>query len=204
MDDPTVADPNFKERNRVMQYLVAELTWVRGHNLKYKEGDDQRGLLLYAEAALVLLVLEHFLMIVLSKPAIGSLQRMVEQAVEQGIILVPDKKKLAKELGKVRGALQHGNYQARARQLGMSVEDYFAVQFAREIESLYQLTDMVVVTTIARLGGAPSSLSWSRIRRHSVASSTASTVTTSARSKWWACRANQCVGSTTCTATEPR
>jgi hypothetical protein len=134
---------DFRSRNRVMQELVGELDWLRKHNLQYKPGEPQTGMLLHAEASLTLLVLEHFLQIIVSKPE-GSLPNLLKQAVDQGLLRVENLKNICNELGKIRGAWQHGNFEQRARQLKMDVSTYFGQRFAKEIEELYKFAQFIV------------------------------------------------------------
>ena len=56
-----MADPEtFKDRFRDIQKLVRKLFVLRAHNLKFKESDSQTTLLLFAEASLTIIILEHF------------------------------------------------------------------------------------------------------------------------------------------------
>src|SRR5712692_5647388 len=63
------ASPTFKDENRALQELARELTLLRAHNLQFKEGDPQDKILMFAEAALVCLTLEHFVRVVLGDDA---------------------------------------------------------------------------------------------------------------------------------------
>lgn len=90
--------PTFRERHPEIQQLVRELHLLRTHNLKFKVGDPQYGLLLFAEAALVVLVLERFVRAVLddaqdNDTIYSLLQRAVIRAisrvVEEGLPVRP-------------------------------------------------------------------------------------------------------------------
>ena len=142
---------DFKSQNRTMQELVRELKWLREHNLRIKPGDAQDGLLLFAEAAVTLLVLEHFLLIVLPDST-GSLPDLLRQAVEKGLLRVDNMKEICKQLGKIRGALAHGNFQQRAKQQGTDAATYFAQYFAKDIEELYNFTDYLMRQIDVRTG----------------------------------------------------
>ncbi len=61
--------PTFQDENRALQELARELTLLRAHNLQFKEGDPQDKILMFAEAALVCLTLEHFVRVVLGDDA---------------------------------------------------------------------------------------------------------------------------------------
>jgi hypothetical protein len=61
--------PTFKDRNRALQELVREYMVLREHNLQFKEGDDLTRLLLFSEAATVIVIIEHFVRMVLGTRA---------------------------------------------------------------------------------------------------------------------------------------
>jgi hypothetical protein len=55
--------------NRALQELVREYMLLREHNLQFKDGDDLRTLLLFSEAAIIIVIIEHFVRIVLGTRA---------------------------------------------------------------------------------------------------------------------------------------
>lgn len=145
-------EPTFKELNRVMQELVREQKVLREHNMA-QDPKDQSRLLLMAEGAVTLLVLEHFLRIIHPSPRDSdSLPALLQQVVDARVVEVADAKAHAKTLGMIRGALQHGNFTQRARQLGLTVEAYFGDRFAKEIEELYHFTDYLARQIDTRTG----------------------------------------------------
>src|SRR5258706_8604267 len=105
----------FKERNRELQELVREYTQVHSHNLKFKEGDPQDTMLLFAEGALVLLVLERFLRILpgMNPQDNESVYNLLQRATggDQPMLRlgVADREKAIRQITDVRNSLQHGN-----------------------------------------------------------------------------------------------
>jgi hypothetical protein len=139
----------FKERHPELQHLVRELLVVRNNNLRVKEGDPQDGLLLFAEASLVLMVLERFLRATLDSEASDgdTLYNLLQKAVSRKLIELPwdDQQDGIKKLKDVRNTLLHGNYEQAARQAGCpSIEVYFKTQFASEVEALTKVTDHIM------------------------------------------------------------
>src|SRR5438309_1699039 len=104
----------FKDENRAMSELVRELLLLRKHNLQFKEGDLQDTILMFAEAALVCLVMEHFVRIVLGPDAHDgdTLRPLLEKAVRKKLIRLPwdDQKEGIRRVCKVRNTLLHANY----------------------------------------------------------------------------------------------
>jgi hypothetical protein len=139
----------FKDENRALSELVRELMWLRSHNLQFKPGDPQQDILMFAEAALTSLALEHFVRIVVGDEATDrdTLYPLLEKAVAKGLIRLPwpDQKEGITRICNVRNTLLHANYAQAAAQAGCSsVGDYFKKQFASEIEALFEITDFVV------------------------------------------------------------
>ncbi len=86
------AGPTFKDENRALQDLARELTLRRAHNLQFKEGDPQDKILMFAEAALVCLTLEHFVRTLVGDDATDrdTLHSLLTKAVEKKqVILLP-------------------------------------------------------------------------------------------------------------------
>jgi hypothetical protein len=140
---------SFRDENRAMVELARELDLLRKHNRKFKPGDPQGNLLVFAEAALVCLVLEHFVRVVVGTlaPAKTELFNLLQLAVSRGLIRLPwdDQEDGIRKVCAVRNTLLHGNYAQAAREAGCpSVEDYFKSQFASEVEGLFKVTDYVM------------------------------------------------------------
>jgi|SRR6266850_5225738 len=129
--------------------MVRELIWLRSHNLRFKEGDPQHDILMFAEAALTCLTLEHFVRIVLG-PDAGegdTLHPLLTKAIAKKLLRVPwpDQQEGIQRVCRVRNTLLHANYAQAAAQAGCAtVREYFQKQFASEIEALYNITDFVV------------------------------------------------------------
>jgi hypothetical protein len=139
----------FRDQNRALQELARELDILRRHNKSFKEGDPQTTLLLFAEAALVCLTMEHFVRIVLgsSAPAGATLHTLLESAVSKGLIELPwdDQHEGVRKVCAVRNTLLHGNYAQAAKGAGRaSVSDYFKSVFASEIEAMFKVTDHIM------------------------------------------------------------
>jgi hypothetical protein len=118
-------------------------------NLEFKEGDPQHALLMFAEAAVVCMAMEHFVRIVLGStaPADATLFNLLQLAVTRGLLKVPwdDQSDGIKRIVAVRNSLLHGNYAQAAREAGCtSVADYFRTQFAGEIETMTKVTDYIM------------------------------------------------------------
>jgi len=142
MPSPSPQSPTFKDQNRALQ----ELDVLRRHNKSFKEDDPQGTLLLFAEAALVCLTMEHFVRSVLGSnaPAGATLHNLLESAISKGLIKLPwnDQKDGVKKVCAVRNTLLHGNYAQAAKEAGRtSVADYFKSVFASEIEAMFKITD---------------------------------------------------------------
>jgi len=145
----------FKDEQRALQHLVKEHRWLRHHNRRFKEGDDQADLLLFAEAALILMTLERFVRAILGPDITDTdtLYNLLQRAVSKKLLRLPYddqdagtralKKLLVSLSGKnVRNTLMHGNFELAAREAGCSsVDAYFQTVFAGEVEALYKVTD---------------------------------------------------------------
>src|SRR5450631_849346 len=120
----------FKDDHPEVQQLIRELTLLRDHNLKFKDGDPQDRVLLFAEGALVLLVLERFVRAVLGPDAVDSdsIYNLLQKAVKKGLLRVPwdNQEEGIGKIKEVRNTILHGNYEQAARQAGCaSVGAYF-------------------------------------------------------------------------------
>lgn len=139
----------FKEQNVEFQHLVRELMLLRKHNRAFKPEDPQDDLLLFAEAALVLVVLERFLRMLLGRSAEKqTLFSLLEMATspKRGLLKLFGKEKGAiRTITDVRNALMHGDYEKAAKESGSTtVADYFKTQFASEVEALFWITDGLI------------------------------------------------------------
>ncbi len=139
----------FKEKYRDLQELVRELFWLRSHNLKIKEGAPQQELLLFAEAALVLMTLERFLRILpgVVKKEKDTLFNLLESATSVSLNLLTfpaniTRTEVIKKVTDVRNAILHGNFEQVENQAGAkNKEQYFKTNFAADIEDLTNFTN---------------------------------------------------------------
>ena len=104
---------------------------------------------MFAEAALVVLVLERFLRAVLDPDVTDgdTLYNLLQRAVSKGLIVTPwdSQEDGIRRLKDVRNTILHGNYERAARDAGCaSVESYFKTQFASEVEAMFNVTDHLV------------------------------------------------------------
>lgn len=153
----TETAPTFKDQHRALQELVREYMLLRAHNLQFKDGDDLRTLLLFSEAAIVIVIIEHFVRIVLGARATDNdtLPNLLEKAIADGLIRLPwdDQQAGVRKIVGVRNTILHGNYAQAARQAGCaSVEDYFKRQFAPEVEGMYRIAKYITEQIDARTG----------------------------------------------------
>lgn len=140
-----VAEQTFKDAHREIQELVREVLVIRQHNLKFKEGDPQDTMLLFAEAALVLIVLERFVRAVVGDASDSdTIYNLLQRAVSRGLLKVPwdDQEDGIRRIKDVRNTVLHGNYEQAARQSGCSsVPEFFKTKFASEVEALTHVVD---------------------------------------------------------------
>lgn len=136
----------FKEQHRSFQYLALELKNLREHNLRFKEGDPQDGILMFAEAAVVLVAIERFLrMILVEEVNNATIYNLLQMATgtARRLITLPDNDRddAIRRITEVRNTLMHGNYEQAAEALGCTVNEYFKRYFSSEIEQLFNLLD---------------------------------------------------------------
>jgi hypothetical protein len=81
----------FKDENRTLQELARELDLLRRHNLQFRQNDPQHSLLMFAEAALVCMTMEHFVRVVVGNeaPADVTLFNLLEIAVARNLLRLP-------------------------------------------------------------------------------------------------------------------
>ena len=137
---------SFKDNHIELQHLVREHRLLRQHNLRFKPGDPQEDILLFAEGAVILMTLERFARAILGADATeeDTLYNLLQKAVSKGFILLPwdDQEEGIRRLKDVRNTILHGNFEQAAKQAGCaSVADYFGTTFAAEIERLYKITE---------------------------------------------------------------
>jgi hypothetical protein len=142
---------SFKDQYRDFQELVRELMLLRTHNQSFRDNDPQARLLLFAEAAIVLMTLERFLRILPGVQATDgdTLPKLLSKATDdtRRVLELPakDRKDAIRRIKDVRNTILHGNFEQAARQANVgSVREYFKTQFASEIETLYNITDGLV------------------------------------------------------------
>jgi hypothetical protein len=138
----------FKDENRALQELAREIALLRKQNLQFREGDPQGNMLMFAEAALTCLTMEHFVRVVLTDAKErDTLPALLQKAIGKGLIRLPwnDQAQGVEAVRKIRNTLLHGNYAQAAREAGCaSVRDYFRTQFAGEIEGMFKVLDFIM------------------------------------------------------------
>ena len=131
--------------------MVLEHKRLREHNMTFKS--DSLELFLFAEASLILLMLERFLRMILKGRAKdgATLFNLLELATSKNVdlIVLPgmlSTQETIKRISTIRNTLMHANYEEAALTSGLvSKDEYFqSGQFASEIESLYRLVQRIV------------------------------------------------------------
>jgi hypothetical protein len=145
--DVPMPNATFKERSLVLGEIDRELALLRSHNAKFKKGDAQRDMLMFAEAALTSLRMEHFLRVLLGAKATGTLYNLLQLVVQEGLKL--DVKNVddegIKEIVNVRNTLLHGNYVQAAAAENVTVAEYFSSgKFGSNIRHMREITDHMV------------------------------------------------------------
>jgi len=171
---------SFKEQNEDLQRLVLELMLVRQRNLAEAlrltkedravteerraflikqqedllrelpsvEGHHQR--LIFAEGALVLIVMERFLRLILCRTgaehAGQTLPNLLQEATGEQVGILQfqatiDRDKAIRMVTLVRNTLLHGNYEQLAAEAGCTVKVFFKEEYLPAVEGLYQLLD---------------------------------------------------------------
>lgn len=139
----------FRDENRALQELARELDLVRKHNLRFREGDSHNELLMFAEAGLVIMTMEHFVRIVVGAeaPEDATLRTLLDVAIARGLLRLPwdNQQDGIRKVCAIRNTLLHTNYAQAARQARCSsVNEYFKTQFAGELESMFKITDFIM------------------------------------------------------------
>lgn len=139
---------SFKDKYRDLQELVRELFVLRRWNLRFKDSDSQAEFLLFAEGAIVLVVLERFLRAILGARATEkhTLYNLLQIATsgDDPLLRLPadDTQLLITQLKDVRNTILHGNFEQASQQAKCAnVAEFFKTQFAAEIERLTRIVD---------------------------------------------------------------
>lgn len=150
----TPAPPGtFRDRNQALGELAREVKVLREHNLKFKEGDPQTTLLMFAEAAIVCMTMEHFVRVVVANhlhpepPPRMELFNLLEYAVAENLISLPwsDQADGIRRVCNVRNSLLHGNFAQAARDANCSsVDEYFKTQYASETEAMFKIANFLM------------------------------------------------------------
>ena len=151
---------NFKEQNPLMQQLVREHAVLRSMNLAIKPGASQQRLFLYAEAMLVIVVLEHLLRCLPDVKASAKLTLgpLLDCAMGAEVIALPEGI-TKKQIIDFRNAVLHGNLQQIADAWAMSVAEYCGTRFAIDLELLSRVVDDLVGQVDVDTGRRKSNLS---------------------------------------------
>jgi hypothetical protein len=133
----------FRDDHREIQELVRELVVLREHNLQFKPGESAETLLLFSEAAIVLVAIERFVRAVLGDAQDHETNyHLLQRAVCKGLLRVPwdNQEEGIRKIKEVRNTLLHGNYEKAARDSGCAnVTEYFLTTFAGEVEDLFKV-----------------------------------------------------------------
>jgi hypothetical protein len=141
--------PSFKDRYRDVQELVREMIYLNTWNKRFKDGDPQDEMLLFAEAGVVLMTLERFVRIVVGVTPDDrrTLQTLLEQAVARGLLKLPwdDQQDGIRKVCAIRNTILHGNFeQAAAGANQPDVRAFFKTQFAGEVETMMTIVDYLM------------------------------------------------------------
>jgi hypothetical protein len=147
----------FKDKHPEIQHLVKELVLLRRHNHQFREGDPQDTLLLFAEGAVALVLIERFVRAVLGVRASegDTLYNLLQKAVKDDLLTLPfhSQEEGIRRIRTVRNTIQHGNYEQAAAQAGCdSVAAYFKTQFASEVEQLGRIAEHLIEQVDNRTG----------------------------------------------------
>ncbi len=111
---------------------------------------------MFAEGALVCLMLERFVRAVLGYSSEElTLRPMLEQAVARGLFRVPwdDQQEGVCKIMSVRNRLLHGDFDAAAVEAGCrDAAHYLGTQYAGEVETMYKIVNHIVTQVDADTG----------------------------------------------------
>ena len=138
---PSNVEPNDV---RVVLTPVEELISLNRHNKTYKPGDPEDGLLLFAEGALCMTLVEAAARQWVGDgtlPKGAGFREVLEKAAEMGLrIPFDDPEDGIDRLASVKNSIVHANFEQAAQQAsGRDVAAYFKEQYAAEIEAMYQV-----------------------------------------------------------------
>jgi hypothetical protein len=139
----------FKQRNREIQEMVRELMVLRSHNLKFGPNDPQDTFLLFAEAAVVIVIIERFVRALLGPEATDkdTLWPLLEKLVNRKVLVLPfrDQKEGIKVICGVRNAILHGNFEQAAAHEGLATPaEFFKTRFAVWVETTTKVVDKLM------------------------------------------------------------
>lgn len=142
---------------RVVLTPLEELVSLNRHNKTYAPGDPQDGLLMFAEGALSMTLVEAAARKWVGADVLPDGARfcnVLAAAVDAGLrIPFDDPEDCIERLASVRNALVHGNFEQAGRQAGeRDVAQYFREQYASEIEIMYTICVSFVVQIQERYG----------------------------------------------------
>lgn len=129
---------------RIVLTPLEELVTLNAHNKTYKPGDPQDGLLMFAEGALCMTLVEAAARQWVGEGVLAEDARfrdVLTAAAESGLrIPFDDPADGIEKITSVRNTLVHANFEQAARQAGgRDVARYFGEQYAGEIERMYQV-----------------------------------------------------------------
>jgi hypothetical protein len=125
-----------------------ELDALRNHNLRFESTTPQDTILLFAEGALSIVMVEATCRKALSNAGLAEADGGFDEVLEQAVlgipkllqIPVPDDTAGVKKMIEVRNSILHGNYEQAAENAGCKdVNQYFKTMYASEIEGMYQI-----------------------------------------------------------------
>lgn len=134
----------FKDKYREFQELAREHDFLRKHNMGIPK-DDQSRLLLFAEGALIIIMLERFLRILpgLQAKDTETLGPLLKRVVDQKILVISLQDR--EDMLHIRNTILHGNFEQAAKQAKVSSkEEYFKTQYVPKIERFYSFLDQLV------------------------------------------------------------
>lgn len=144
---------------RLVLTPLKELVSLNQHNKTYEPGDPQDGLMMFAEGALCMVLVEAAARRWVGDGVLAAdarFREVLKSAAESGLrIPFDDPEDGIERLAAVRNTLVHGNFEQAARQAGgRDVPRYFGEQYAAEIERMYGVCLDFVMQVRERDGAA--------------------------------------------------
>ena len=130
---------SFKEKNRLIQEYVRQLSVLRAHNLSFSRHDSQATYLPLAEASHLICTLEAFVRILPDLEAMNSqtLNPILQFAIARNVLKIhPEDFKFITDF---RNRVLHGNILQIASEQKLTIEEYCKNQFLRDIEKMTHL-----------------------------------------------------------------